>query len=61
MNPSTSAKNIIEELMLMSHTALYYQYSNVTDKIDELIDFIIKTTDDLKKREKEARAIEIQK
>lgn len=42
--------------MLMSHTALYYHYSDLNEKIDELIDFIIKTEDELRKREKQALA-----
>ena len=42
--------------MLMSQIALQYQYSDLTKKIDELIDFIIKTEDELRQREKLAIA-----
>jgi len=34
--------------MLMSHIALYYHYSDLTEKIDNLLENIIKTEDELR-------------
>ena len=47
---------IVEELMLMAHTALLYKYQDILGKADEAIDYLIDMEELVRKKAKELRA-----